>query len=1141
MLLRSITRLIARTLGVLVLGLLFFTQPLVHAERVTLAWDPTDPAPDGYRLYQRVEGETYDYSQAAWSGTDASGMIDGLASGTNYYFVVRAYVGDVESADSNEVLFNAPSTVLPTYTIVSAAGNNGGISPEGSVAVDEGATQSYQITPDTGYHVENVVVDGVSMGALSAYEFSNIDADHTITASFAVDTYTISAVAGDNGSISPSGIISVNHGGGQTFAFAPDTGYHVSDVTIDGLSKGPLTSYTFTQVTANRSIEVTFSTDTYTIPDTTQATLAWDPTDPAPDGYRLYQRQEGQEYDYTQPCWSGTETTATIYNLEWDTTYHFVVRAFVGDVESADSNEVVFSATSPTPATHTISVTAGSNGTVSPDGIVSVESGADQTFTISADTGCHVAEVSVDGVSVGAVSSYTFSQVAANHSLDVSFAVNTYTIAATSGANGSISPSGTTTVNHDGNVTYTITADTGYFVADVLVDGVSYGALSTYTFNQVARNHTISATFAASTYDITASAGSNGSISPSGTTTVNHGENLSYTITADAGYSVADVLVDGVSVGAVSGYTFSQISGGHTISATFVVKTYDITATAGINGAISPAGTTTVAHGGSQSYTITASSGYLVADVQVDGASIGPVASYTFVSVVAPHAIHATFEAKVHTIATNTDDNGVMEPSGNVVVANGEDQTFIFTASSGFHIEDIQVDGQSIGGVQEYTFTNVTEDHSISVTFSENTLVNVWIEAEDGDLQWPMEIADDTSASAGGYVWVPQGTGVISTPSEDNGYAQFYFEVPENGTYAIWGSEVSNDTASDSFFVAVDDQPYLTWHTKLGGEETWTWDVVSQRDVENLQYTIAPKTYWLSAGSHTLTIMQREDGTKLDRILVTNDLTITDPEPKSIADSMEFGVAQVDHTWKRVSFGKSFTKPVVVAGPISLVDKDPAVVRIRNVDETGFEICVQEWDYLDGVHQTETVNYLVMEEGVYVLDDGTRIEAGTIAGTNAFQTVAFTDAFAVPPIVISSISTVNDPVAVTGRVNDITINGFDYAMQEQEANTQDHLDETVSYIAWEPSVGSLGGMKYVVQKTVDAVTHRIFSIQAGDEFAAAPVFLSDMQTFDGQETANVRYYSMRTSSFDVLIDEEQSRDRETNHPKEVVGYILFGE
>ncbi len=75
--------------------------------------------------------------------------------------------------------------------------------------------------------------------------------------------------------------------------------------------------------------------------------------------------------------------------------------------------------------------------------------------------------------------------------------------------------------------------------------------------------------FSAATYTITASAGTGGVISNEGSLSVLDGSNQSYNITTDNGYTIADVLVDGLSVGAVSSYTFSNISASHTISVTF--------------------------------------------------------------------------------------------------------------------------------------------------------------------------------------------------------------------------------------------------------------------------------------------------------------------------------------------------------------------------------------------------------------------------------------------------------------------------------------------------------------------------------------------------------------------------------------------
>ena len=93
-------------------------------------------------------------------------------------------------------------------------------------------------------------------------------------------------------------------------------------------------------------------------------------------------------------------------------------------------------------------------------------------------------------------------------------------------------------------------------------------------------NKNITANFAIDTRTITASAGSNGSINPSGAVSVNYGASQTFTITPNTGYHVADVLVYVSSVSAETSYTFNNVIVAHTISASFVAKSYTITATA---------------------------------------------------------------------------------------------------------------------------------------------------------------------------------------------------------------------------------------------------------------------------------------------------------------------------------------------------------------------------------------------------------------------------------------------------------------------------------------------------------------------------------------------------------------------------------
>ena len=98
------------------------------------------------------------------------------------------------------------------HTITVTQGSNGVIAP-GTTAVNEGASQTFSITPNNGYHVLDVIVDGSSKGAVTSWTFNNVQVDHTITASFASGAYhTITASAGANGQISPSGSVQVIDG-----------------------------------------------------------------------------------------------------------------------------------------------------------------------------------------------------------------------------------------------------------------------------------------------------------------------------------------------------------------------------------------------------------------------------------------------------------------------------------------------------------------------------------------------------------------------------------------------------------------------------------------------------------------------------------------------------------------------------------------------------------------------------------------------------------------------------------------------------------------------------------------------------------------------------------------------------------------
>lgn len=230
----------------------------------------------------------------------------------------------------------------------------------------------------------------------------------------------------------------------------------------------------------------------------------------------------------------------------------------------------------------------------------------------------------------------------------------TYTITATAGNGGTVTPS-TATVNYGGNQTFSISPNSGYYISDITVDGVSQGAITIYTFTDVTACHTIAASFKIDSYGITATAGSSGDISPSGIVMATYGASQIFTITPNAGGSIVDVIVDGVSQGPITSYTFTNVTAAHTITATFTTTTHTITATAGSRGSITPSGTVTVNSGDSQAFTITPDNRYTIADITVDGVSYGAAPSFTIANVTASHTIAATFALNSGAVTVSID------------------------------------------------------------------------------------------------------------------------------------------------------------------------------------------------------------------------------------------------------------------------------------------------------------------------------------------------------------------------------------------------------------------------------------------------------------------------------------------------------
>lgn len=216
-----------------------------------------------------------------------------------------------------------------------------------------------------------------------------------------------------------------------------------------------------------------------------------------------------------------------------------------------------------------ITASCNEGGTITPNGVANVKKYSDQKYTIKANEGYFIQSVKIDNVDKGKLESYTFERVTTNHTIAVTFAPKELAISASAGAGGSISPNGTVKVKYGEDKTFTITPNEGYDIQSVTVDGQNKGKITSYTFEDVKEAHSISASFVKKQFNITASAGAGGSISPNGTSTVSYGDSKTFTITPTQGYKVKSVVVDGTNKGELTTYTFNNVKGAHTISVTF--------------------------------------------------------------------------------------------------------------------------------------------------------------------------------------------------------------------------------------------------------------------------------------------------------------------------------------------------------------------------------------------------------------------------------------------------------------------------------------------------------------------------------------------------------------------------------------------
>ncbi len=260
-------------------------------------------------------------------------------------------------------------------------------------------------------------------------------------------------------------------------------------------------------------------------------------------------------------------------------------------------------------------------------------------------------------------------------------------------------------------------------------------------------------------------------------------------------------------------------------------------------------------------------------------------------------------------------------------------------------------------------------------------------------------------------------------------------------------------------------------------------------------------------------------------------------------------IKDLDHNNQTIRLDHNFINPVIFAGPLSYNGTDPSTVRITDIQDDRFSANVTETTLINqnthgGGHTTETFSFLVLEQGVWELSDGTIIEVGTVttdATTRSdWHNITFSHDFTDTPIVLTQVQTDNDSTFVRTRQNKTTNHGFQVALEEEEAYLYTgHGSETIAWLAISPGIGNWDGNSFIAGNTGDQFTHDWRTLNFGANFNRIPQFLGNIASYDGSDSSGLRYQNLSNGKVDIMIEEDTSKDDETNHTTETVNFLAF--
>ena len=187
------------------------------------------------------------------------------------------------------------------------------------------------------------------------------------------------------------------------------------------------------------------------------------------------------------------------------------------------------------------------------------------------------------------------------------------------------------------------------------------------------------------------------------------------------------------------------------------VEKFGLSSMSGPNGHIDPEGVIKVTNGEPfVTFRMIPDVGFTLDKLWVDNQIINPVSVYTFWAISDHHAISATFkQTQVFVINSNSWGGGVIEPSGQLSLSKGASQSFTIKPNTGYEIQDVRIDGKSVGAVANYTFQSIQSDHSIVSTFAyvPKPIAKFSVSSQQGIIPHTVSFIDESQGGITTWAW----------------------------------------------------------------------------------------------------------------------------------------------------------------------------------------------------------------------------------------------------------------------------------------------------------------------------------------------------------------------------------------------------